>query len=126
MKEKTTLVRVRLEKMRGDLLCEIEDTGDTLSRDSYKRDINPASVFGCVAEAASAATSLQKMLAIDHQKRNKLACIEHALQKINQGTYGICDCCESSIEAGRLEVLPHAAVCTKCAGLKAKSTPKHH
>jgi RNA polymerase-binding protein DksA len=40
-----------------------------------------------------------------------LAAIEKALQKIENGTYGICERCGKPIDPARLEALPYAELC---------------
>ncbi len=44
-----------------------------------------------------------------------LEAIERALEKIEEGTYGVCDECGAKIPKGRLKVLPFASLCVKCA-----------
>lgn len=51
---------------------------------------------------------------------NHLAAVEHALYKIEQGTYGICDKCGQQIEPRRLEALPDTALCVACKELEEK------
>jgi len=41
--------------------------------------------------------------------------IQVALQKILNGTYGICERCGKQIEESRLEVIPTSRYCKKCA-----------
>ena len=41
--------------------------------------------------------------------------IKLALRRIDSGTYGVCARCGDAIEEGRLEALPHATHCVKCA-----------
>ncbi len=41
--------------------------------------------------------------------------IRHALHQIEAGAYGRCEKCGARIAAGRLEALPFATRCTKCA-----------
>ncbi|MDO5554618.1 MAG: TraR/DksA C4-type zinc finger protein [Planctomycetia bacterium] len=49
--------------------------------------------------------------------------IDDALSRIEDGTYGVCENCGSRIPKARLEALPYAAVCIKCAtGTKASGT----
>ncbi len=52
--------------------------------------------------------------AILEQQRKELAEIELALDKINRGTYGICEMCEEPIGFARLEVKPFARFCITC------------
>jgi DnaK suppressor protein len=44
--------------------------------------------------------------------------IERALDKITEGTYGLCDECGVPIEPGRLRAAPESALCLECARLK--------
>jgi formylmethanofuran dehydrogenase subunit E len=43
-----------------------------------------------------------------------VAYIERALQKLDQGTYGVCDACEENIPQERLEIVPGAIRCMAC------------
>jgi DnaK suppressor protein len=40
--------------------------------------------------------------------------IDQALEKIQAGTFGECECCEEHIELSRLEVRPTADLCIHC------------
>jgi DnaK suppressor protein len=44
----------------------------------------------------------------------KLAAIDAALDRIDQGTYGICRNCRKPIASERLEALPYAELCIDC------------
>lgn len=46
---------------------------------------------------------------------NELKEIQVALQKILNGTYGICERCGKQIEESRLEAIPTCRYCKKCA-----------
>jgi DnaK suppressor protein len=46
--------------------------------------------------------------------RRALSEIAHALRRMGQGTYGVCERCEIVIPAERLEVLPHTRFCSTC------------
>jgi DnaK suppressor protein len=52
------------------------------------------------------------------REREKLLAIDEALQRIQDKTYGICECgcenCEGEIGLGRLKVLPFTRLCVKC------------
>jgi DnaK suppressor protein len=41
--------------------------------------------------------------------------VEHALEKIDAGTYGNCESCHDEIVAARLEAMPAARFCITCA-----------
>ncbi len=44
----------------------------------------------------------------------KLQLVEQALQRIDQGSYGMCIECEDEIEEKRLEFVPFARFCMEC------------
>jgi RNA polymerase-binding transcription factor len=45
----------------------------------------------------------------------KLADVERALAKFDEGTYGVCDRCGDTIAPERLEAIPWTALCVRCA-----------
>ena len=44
----------------------------------------------------------------------KLRLVDHALQRIENDTYGVCIECEEEINPRRLEYVPFARYCTEC------------
>jgi DnaK suppressor protein len=40
--------------------------------------------------------------------------IDNALNKIEKGKYGVCECCGDNISKQRLMVIPFASLCIKC------------
>ena len=46
--------------------------------------------------------------------RNVLEQIQHALSKIDDGTYGVCESCGKAIGKGRLQAFPRATLCVSC------------
>lgn len=84
-------------------------------------ELKEGSPFGKKDEGASEAFEFEKRLALEKRLKELLADITHALDKFEQGTYGLCDICGQPIEAARLEVLPQANMCLKCKVLQAKN-----
>ena len=41
--------------------------------------------------------------------------INEALDKISDGSYGVCTNCHNKIEKGRLEIIPETTLCSSCA-----------
>ncbi len=44
--------------------------------------------------------------------------VEHALEKFDQGTYGVCENCGAEIPEVRLEAKPAARLCINCASAR--------
>lgn len=53
-------------------------------------------------------------LYLSAQARATVVEIDRALQKIEDGTYGICEQCGGTIPDARLQALPYAALCVTC------------
>jgi len=50
--------------------------------------------------------------------------IEHALAKIEKGTFGVCECCDEKISDERLKAIPWGRYCKKCQEEAEKNTSK--
>lgn len=48
------------------------------------------------------------------REREKVQAIQEALDRIKDGSYGVCESCESDIAPGRLEALPFTRMCVNC------------
>ena len=53
-------------------------------------------------------------LPIEMALEKKLQDVISALEKIKNGTYGICENCQEEIDVKRLEINPSAKTCIKC------------
>lgn len=47
--------------------------------------------------------------------RRRLAAVESALRRLDDGTYGVCEVCGEPIADGRLDALPATTRCVQCA-----------
>ena len=51
---------------------------------------------------------------LSDRERGKLQAISEALERVANGSYGMCEMCEGEIAQGRLEALPFTRVCVNC------------
>ena len=109
----------RLKKEKAELLEKLEQLR-TLGQPSAER--KEGSPFGKREEGADEASELEKRLALEERLGESLNEVEHALQKYEAGTYGLCDSCGQPIEQGRLEAIPQASLCLSCKAKQAKET----
>jgi len=65
-------------------------------------------------EEALEVAAYESTLPIEYALELKLADVNKALKKIEDGTYGICENCRQPIDAKRLEIMPEARLCLKC------------
>lgn len=64
-------------------------------------------------EAASQVMSRERNLAVYADLEFDLRRVEHALERIEDGTYGICEVCGNPIPVERLEAQPAATLCVR-------------
>jgi DnaK suppressor protein len=112
------LLRSRLESMKKRLSGELEQLKSTVRPADERREGSP---FGKREEEATESFELEKRLSLEKRLREQLAEVEHALQKFEDGTYGLCDNCGQPIDPARLEALPQASLCLNCKTLQAKN-----
>jgi len=109
------LLRRRLETERESLLEELKTTASLVAerreRGSYSEG----------EELATEIVEVEKGLILEKHARDQLAEVQHALDKFDQGIYGLCDICGQPIEPARLEALPHASLCLSCKARQAKN-----
>jgi DnaK suppressor protein len=111
-------LRKHLEDEKKHLTQELEQIKAAGQTPDTRREGSP---FGKREEEATEALELEKRLAMDKKISEQLNAVEHALEKFDKGTYGLCDICGQPIEEGRLEALPQASVCMKCKSEQAKN-----
>jgi DnaK suppressor protein len=111
-------IREQLETEHKRLSEELAQLQTNASTSEERREGSP---FGKREEEATETQELEKRLALENRVRQELSKVEHALDKIEKGTYGTCDNCGKAIDPERLEVLPQASLCMKCKALLAKN-----
>jgi DnaK suppressor protein len=106
-----------LKKEKAELLEKLEQLR-ALGQPSAER--KEGSPFGKREEGADEASELEKRLALEKRLGESLNEVEHALQKYEAGTYGLCDSCGRAIEQARLEAIPQASLCLRCKASREK------
>lgn len=112
-----SLLRARLEGERKRLTDESEQLKTSMRPADERREGSP---FGKREEEATESYELERRLTLEKSIREQLAAVDHALQKFEEGTYGLCDNCGQPIPPERLEALPQATLCLDCKARQAK------
>ncbi|MDQ3757016.1 MAG: TraR/DksA C4-type zinc finger protein [Actinomycetota bacterium] len=99
--------RALLEQERDDLRRQLAELGFGDSG-GLEYDPNFADSSQVTAERGEAEVLANKL-------RDTLADVEAALQKLEAGTYGVCEGCGKDIQPARLEAFPAAVYCIDCA-----------
>jgi DnaK suppressor protein len=67
-----------------------------------------------MADDAANTYARQMLLGMSERERRNLRDIDAALDRIDEGTYGICEECQEPIGEARLKALPYATLCVDC------------
>ena len=100
--------RALLEQERDALHRQLDELGFGGEGSGLDYDANFADTSQVTAERGEAE-------ALAGSLREALDEVEHALVKLDQGTYGICEQCGRPINEARLEAMPAARLCIDCA-----------
>jgi len=71
-------------------------------------------------DQASVSLLAETQLSLLGPKRQELEAIEEALQRLEGGSYGLCEACGLSIEPRRLEIMPETPLCRNCQSQREK------
>jgi DnaK suppressor protein len=96
-----------LLKMRQELLKGI-DQNMKAERTNFTNET------GDFYDSADTERDRQLFHLLSGREREKLNAINEALEKIEDGTYGICEECEQKINRERLKIMPFAKYCVAC------------
>ena len=104
-RERLLALRARL---RGDT-TQMED--NALNKDRSKTTSMPTSL----AELGSGNFDQELTLSLLGSEKTALDKVEAAIERIENGSYGKCETCGVKIPKSRLEAIPYAAQCVRCA-----------
>jgi RNA polymerase-binding protein DksA len=105
--------RLGLEAIKRELLLkrsEILRQQDTQLSELF----SPEKLHLADLEEMSDTTDTDSLCALVDLGSSTVEQIDAALEKIEQGNYGVCELCDRPISEERLEVLPFAALCVDC------------
>jgi DnaK suppressor protein len=103
----TVTIKKNLLKMREEILHGI-DANRRTGRTTTEREV------GDFYDDVDLEKDRQMLHMLGERERIKLNEIESALQRLEEGTYGLCEECGCDINKKRLKVQPVARYCIKC------------
>ena len=106
-----TDLKERLLHERAELdeqLTTIEDTSFAVTQSDLSGDVG---LDDESADAGTATFEREKDLSIEQNVRDLLQKIDRALERIDAGTFGVCERCGKPIEKARVKALPYVSLC---------------
>ncbi|MEJ2695753.1 MAG: RNA polymerase-binding protein DksA [Candidatus Sulfobium sp.] len=102
-------IKVKLLKQRESLLNEAE---------SALNELPGQMIFPDLGDQATAETDRSFMLRLRGREQRLLKKIDEAVERIENGSFGICDDCGEEIDIKRLEARPVTTMCIECKTLQ--------
>ncbi len=101
-----------VERIKKQLEARLEELGERVHdiEDDLRSPSNPD-----FAEYATEAEGDEVLQSLERSSLQEIEQIRSALERIAEGSYGECVTCGEPIREKRLEALPYATTCIKCA-----------
>lgn len=106
-------------KLLNSMLEEAQQNGDS----TIEELTDSNEVFADLADRASAESDRTFTLRLRDRELRLIRKIREALQRIEEGTYGICEDCGNDISLARLKARPVTRLCITC---KARQEADEH
>jgi DnaK suppressor protein len=107
-------LRKQLNEERGELqrqVAEIDEGSFGSGQSELTGEL--ASFDEEYADAGTATFERERDLSLSNNIRDLMIKIDKALERIDEGTYGLCERCGRPIEKARIKALPYASLCIK-------------
>ena len=115
--ERQAEVKQRLVARKQNLWLEVKQQLKTSIGDGYQEMLATARDE---EDQASVSLLAETQLSLLGPKRQELEAIEAALQRLENGNYGLCENCGMPIEPRRLEIMPETPLCRNCQSQREK------
>ena len=100
------------EKLQSWLVARRDELNERLG--NIKRDATRKNSADW-SEQAQERENDEVIDALGNEATIELQKVNRALDRMNEGEYGICQSCGADIPEGRLEIMPYANQCVRCA-----------
>ena len=102
------------EEIRKILLDMREKLLSGISESPIPEALITQTDIGDIIDQAGDERERELSLLLSGRDKEKLHAINEALEKLREGTYGICEECGDKIGPGRIKVMPLAKLCVSC------------
>ncbi len=103
-------IKANLLRQRGALLSGAES--------ALNEELPGQTIFPDLGDQATAETDRNFMLRLRGREQRLLKKIDEAIERIDNGTFGICDDCGNEFDIKRLDARPVTTMCIECKTLQ--------
>ena len=109
----TEQARTRLLEERERVVAALDYLHEE-NAGSLREEAEEATIADNVCETATVTLDRQIDYSLEEASNHVLAAIDAALERIETGTYGVCQTCGKPIGDDRLQAIPYATQCIDC------------
>ncbi len=121
-KKDTQVYKKLLLEKREEIIVDIAHISEETLKKSQKDASGDNSGYAFhMADVATDTYDREFSLGLASKERMVLQEINHALLKIDEGKFGVCEECKRPITKVRLKAVPYAMLCLKCQEKKEKT-----
>lgn len=107
-------LRQQLEERKTELLSDMSYMSQEMQSIGVDQDDENGSIGNHIADDGSNVVEAERIVTVTEDFQYILAQVNAALERMNEGTYGICQRCGKPIGNERLEAFPYVAYCIEC------------
>lgn len=114
---------ISLRDVRSQLLCRLDELNARVANTDRELKHAQEPLLADDSDRATQTQNDEVLRQLEDAASVEVAAINAALDRLEQGRYGICVLCQRPIGAARLAVVPYALYCVTCAAeLSSKAT----
>jgi DnaK suppressor protein len=110
-------VRQQLEQRLEDTKNDIKEIDDEVRAFGQDHELAEG-VDNHIGDDSDIVYEQERLLTVREELNSRRQRIEHALRRMDKGTWGICENCGQPIAPERLEALPFVTLCINCQELQ--------
>jgi DnaK suppressor protein len=112
--EKQAELRQRLEARKTEIENDVSYMAEEIQQMGEFQDNENAGLGNHMAEDGASVQETERLVALTDDFQDLLAQIDDALERMDEGTYGICERCGKPIPEERLEAFPYVRYDVNC------------
>lgn len=107
-------LRERLEARKAEIERDVSYMAGEIRALGIDQDQENGALGNHIADDGSSVAESERILTVTDDLQGILNQVNEALERMDEGTYGICQRCGREIATERLEAFPYVAYCISC------------
>jgi DnaK suppressor protein len=107
-------LRKQLEERKAEIEGDVSYMAAEIRALGIDQDMENGSLGNHIADDGTNVFEAERLVTISDDLQDILAQVNAALERMDEGTYGVCGNCGRRIAEERLEAFPYVALCIEC------------